>query len=131
MEVGMRLEGGGIELATALGDDGVEFVQRSEVPIDDRLVQQGPEMFGGLEFGRIGRQEDQADPVGDDQAFGAMPARVVEHEDDAALAPCTGPVSRAKVASSSAKKGLERPLQRYQTASPLVGCTKAARWSHW
>ena len=41
------------------------------------------------------------------------------------------PVSRAKAASSSAKKGLERPLQRYQTASPLVGCTKAATWSHW
>src|SRR4051812_20810816 len=34
------------------------------------------------------------------------------------------PVSRAKVASSSAKKGLERPLQRYQSASPLVGCNE-------
>jgi hypothetical protein len=33
----------------------------------------------------------------------------------------SAPVSRAKVASSSAKKGFERPLQRYQTASPLVG----------
>jgi hypothetical protein len=26
---------------------------------------------------------------------------------------------------------LERPLQRYQTASPLVGCTKATTCSHW
>jgi hypothetical protein len=31
------------------------------------------------------------------------------------------PVSRAKVASRAAKKGLERPEQRYQIASPLVG----------
>ena len=86
MEVGVRLEGGGIELATALGDGGAEFVERGEVPIDDRLVHQGPEVLGGLEFGRIGRQEDQADPVRNCEAFGSMPASVVEREDDAALA---------------------------------------------
>src|SRR4051794_8554796 len=34
----------------------------------------------------IGWQEDQADPIGDGQAFGSMPAGVVEHEDDAAVA---------------------------------------------
>jgi hypothetical protein len=89
MEVGVRLEGGGIELTTAFGDDGAEFVERGEVPIDDWLVHQGPEVLGGLEFGRIGRQEDEADPIRDDQAFGSMPASVVEHEDDAARAPCT------------------------------------------
>ena len=33
MEVGVRLEGSGIELATALGDGGAEFVERSDVPI--------------------------------------------------------------------------------------------------
>nr|WP_240757133.1 hypothetical protein [Roseicella aquatilis] len=58
--------------------------------IDDGLIQQGPEMLGWLEFGRVGWQEDQADPIGDGQGFGAMAARVVEHEDDAALAPCPG-----------------------------------------
>ena len=131
MEVGVRLEGGGVELATALGDDGGEFVERGDVPIDDGLIHQGPEMLGRLEFGRIGWQEDEADPVGDGQVFGPVPTGVVEHEDDAALAPRPAPVSRAKVASSSAKKGLERPRQRYQSVSPLVGCTKAATCSHW
>src|SRR3954467_7238737 len=86
MEVGVRLEGRGIELATARGDDGVEFVERGDMPVDDRLVHQGPEMLGGLEFGRIGGQEEQADPVGDSQALGSMPAGVVEYEDDTALA---------------------------------------------
>ena len=90
MEVGVRLEGSGIELATALGDDGAEFVERGEVPIDDWLIHQGPEVLGRLEFGGIGRQEDQADPIGDGLAFESMPAGVVEHEDDAALAACPG-----------------------------------------
>ena len=130
----MWLEGGGIELLTAHGDDGAEFVERGEMPIDDGLVDQGPEMFRGLKLGRIGWQEDEADPVGDGQVLGPMPARIVEHEDDAALASgagLAGEVSRAKVASSAARKGLERPLQRHQIASPLVGCTKAATCSHW
>ena len=118
MKLGVRLEGSRIELATARGEDGAEFVQRGDMPVDDRLIDQGPEVLGGLEFGRIGRQEDEADPVGDGQTFGSMPAGVVE-------------VSRAKAASSAAKKGLERPLQRYQSVSPLVGCTKAATCSHW
>jgi hypothetical protein len=90
MEVGVRSEDGGIELATARGDGGAEVVERGEMPIDDRLIQQRPEMLGGLEFGRVGRQEDQADPVRNREAFGAMPASVVEHEDDAALAARTG-----------------------------------------
>ncbi len=51
MKVGVRVEGGSIELVAARGDDGAEFVERGDMPIDDRLVHQGPEMFRGLEFG--------------------------------------------------------------------------------
>src|SRR4051812_2018397 len=47
-------------------------------------------MLRGLEFGRVGRQEDEADSVGNDQALGSMPAGIVEHEDDAALASRAG-----------------------------------------
>src|SRR5829696_5048481 len=92
MEVGVRLESGGIEPAAALGDDGGELVQRGDMPIGDRLIHQRPETFGGLELRPVGRQEDEADPVRDGQVFGAMPARVVEHEDDAA------PTARAGLA---------------------------------
>jgi len=90
MEVGVRLEDGSIEPAAALGDEGAQFVQRGDMPIDDRLVHQRPEPLGGLEFRTAGRQENEADPVGNGQAFGAMPARVVEHEDNAALAARAG-----------------------------------------
>ena len=90
MEVGVRLEGSGIELVTALGDGGAEFVQRGEMPIGDRLIHQRPEMLGGLEFGRVRRQEDQSDPLGDNQTLGSMPAGIVEHENDAALAAGAG-----------------------------------------
>ena len=45
MEVGVRLESGGIEPAAALGDDGGELVQRGDMPIDDRLIHQRPETF--------------------------------------------------------------------------------------
>jgi hypothetical protein len=51
MKVGVRLEGRGIELAAARGDDGAEFVERGEGPIDNRLIHQWPERLGGLEFG--------------------------------------------------------------------------------
>ena len=40
------------------------------------------------------------------------------------------PTSRAKAASSAAKNGFERPVERYQTASPVVGWTKAVTCSH-
>src|SRR5215207_5618168 len=99
MKVGVRLEGRGIALAAAFGDDGTEFVQRGDMPVDDRLVHQWPEMLGGLEFGRVGRQKDQADPVGDGQALGAMPAGVVEHKDDAARAVSASWLSRAELSS--------------------------------
>ncbi len=48
MEVGVWLEGVGIELLTARGDDGAEFVERGDMPIDDRLIHQRPEMLDRL-----------------------------------------------------------------------------------
>jgi hypothetical protein len=41
----VRLDGGGLEPAAALGDDGLEVGERGEVPVDDGLVDQGPEML--------------------------------------------------------------------------------------
>jgi len=90
MEVGVRLESGGIELTAAFGDEGAEFVEGCDMPVDDRLIDERPEPLGRLEFGRVGRQKDEANPIGDDQVFGTMPARIVEHEDDAALATRAG-----------------------------------------
>src|SRR5215207_8272680 len=90
VEVGVRLDGLRMEAAAALGDDGLEVGKGGEVPVGDRLVDQGPEMLGRLRFRAVGRQEDEADPLGDGQALGPVPAGVVEHEDDVALAPGAG-----------------------------------------
>jgi hypothetical protein len=46
VEVGVWLEGGGLEPAAALGDDGLEVGEGCEVPVDDGLVDQRPETFG-------------------------------------------------------------------------------------
>ena len=51
MEVGVRREDGGIGPAAALGDEGAQFVQRGDMPIDDRLVHQGPEVLGRCSAG--------------------------------------------------------------------------------
>src|ERR687893_549655 len=82
VEVGVRPDGLRIEPSAALGDDGLEVGERGEVPIDGGLVDQGPEV--------LGRQEYQADPVGYGEAIGAMPAGIVEHQDDVALPARTG-----------------------------------------
>src|SRR3712207_7883681 len=60
-----RSDGGGVEAAAALGDDGVEVVERGEVLVGDRLIHRRPQPLGGLEFGAVRRQERKRDPVRD------------------------------------------------------------------
>jgi hypothetical protein len=108
------------------------------VPVGDRLVDQGPQPLGRLQLRAIRRQERQCDPVRDGQVLGAVPAGVVQHEHDVALAAGAGLLGEA------GKQGLEQglgqaggPAQilrislRNHTASPLVGWTNAVTCSHW
>ena len=101
MEVGVRLDQGGVEPTTALGDHGVEG---GEVPVGDRLVDQGPQALGGLQLRAVRGQEHQGDPVGHGQALRPVPAGVVEHEDDVARAP------GADLAREAGEQRLEEPL---------------------
>jgi hypothetical protein len=87
----------------AVGDDGIEFAEGFEVPVDDGLVDVGPEGLGGLQLGRIGRQEDEADALGDGERLG-VPAGAVEHEDDDPVA------SGAGLAGEEREDGLEELL---------------------
>ena len=75
------------------------------MPIHQDGIGERPQMFGGLEFGRIRRQEEQVDVVGHTQALGAVPARPIQHEHDL-LAWCWLPTWRAKAASSASKSGM-------------------------
>lgn len=76
--------------AAALGEDGVELVERLEMPVGYRLVEEGPEVFGRLQFRRVGRQVDEPDAVGDGEARLGVPAGVVEHQNDDAVASGAG-----------------------------------------
>ena len=90
MEIGVWPGGGGVEPAAARGDGGLKRLQCGEMRVDHRLVDQRPEMFSRLQLRTVGRQEHQADPVGDGEILRPVPAGIVEHQDDVALAPGAG-----------------------------------------
>lgn len=75
-----------IEGAASFGEGFIEVSKRFEMPIDDRLVEEGPEALGGLQLRGVWRQEDKAHAIGDLKPRLAVPAGVVEDENDAAPA---------------------------------------------
>src|SRR5690349_12282732 len=75
-----------VENATALGDGLLEIGEGLEVTVDQRLIQDGPEVLGGLKLGRVPGQVDEPDPIRGGQVRRGVPAGVVENEHDDALA---------------------------------------------
>ena len=60
------------QVDASLRDD---LLQRRDVFVHDRLVDQGPERFGLLQFECVGRQVDEADALGHDETrFACRPA---------------------------------------------------------
>ena len=70
------------EDTATLGKNLIELLQGLEVFIDDRLVGQRPQAFGGLDLWRVRGQEHQFNALRNLQILGDMPARAVEHHDD-------------------------------------------------
>src|SRR4051795_7975465 len=70
------------EDAASLGKNLIEFLQRLEVFMDDWLIRQRPQAFGGLDLWRVWRQEHQFNSVRNHQIPGDVPACAVEHQDD-------------------------------------------------
>ena len=58
------------------------FSRAGKLGVDDGLVGQRPQPFGGLELGGVGRQEEEDDTLGRFDLLGDVPAGVVEHQDD-------------------------------------------------
>ena len=79
----------GGEADALTGDGGIELGEAIEVPVGDRLVEVDPQRLSGLELGGIGRQVNEVDALGDGKAGWAVPAGVVEHEEDDAIPPGT------------------------------------------
>jgi hypothetical protein len=70
------------EDTAALGKNFIEFIEGLEVLIDDGLVRQRPQAFGGLDLWRVWGQEHQFNAFWNLQIPGDMPARAVQHQDD-------------------------------------------------
>ncbi len=79
----------GVEGHTLAGDGFVELGEGVEVPVDDWLVEVDPQRLGWLEFWGVGRQVDETDALGHGQTGWAVPAGVVEDEQDDAVPPGT------------------------------------------
>jgi hypothetical protein len=65
-----------------------ELLDGLKMAVDERHVGQRPQMLGGLEFGRIRRQEEQMNMVRDTQALSGVPAGAVQDEYDLFVWPC-------------------------------------------
>src|SRR5829696_2191093 len=75
-----------VEFDAALGDDGLEIGKCRKVGVHDRLVEHGPETLRGLKLGCVARQMEQPDPVWNAKVRFGVPAGLVQHEHEAALA---------------------------------------------
>src|SRR4051794_14861184 len=127
MEVCAGFELIAIENATALGHDVLEIGQGLEVPVGEWLIQDRPEVLGGLKLGRVWGQVDGPDPIRHDQVRFGVPAL---SSSSTMIRSRPAPASRANSASSAAKNGFEMPFEMYQKVSPEVGCTKAVTYNH-
>jgi hypothetical protein len=70
------------EDTATLGKNLIEFLQGLEVFIDDGLIRQRPQAFGGLDLWRVRWQEHQFNAFRNLQIPGDMPACAVEYQDD-------------------------------------------------
>src|SRR3954467_5193989 len=70
------------EDTATLGENFIEFLEGLEVFIDDGLVGQRPQAFGGLNLWRVRGQEHQFNALRNHQIPGDMPARTIKHQDD-------------------------------------------------
>ena len=112
MEVCPGFELIAIQDATALGDDVLKIGKGREMPVGKRLIQNRPEVLGGLKLGGVWGQVDGPDPVRHGQVGRGVPAGVVElkHEDAIPSRP-----------SLAGKQGQQRGKERLGDAvSPAV-----------
>ena len=63
-----------LECDAVLGLRLLQILDAGEMTVDQRSIGQRPEMFGGLQFGGVGREEVQIDVVGHTQAQTGVPS---------------------------------------------------------
>ena len=66
-------------------DRAFQIGQGRKVAVRERLIQNGPEVLGGLKLGRVRGQVDGPDPIRHSQVGRGVPAGAVEPEHDDAI----------------------------------------------
>jgi uncharacterized radical SAM superfamily protein len=70
-----------LEPITMVGDRVFKRVDRREVLVEEWLVGVVPQVLGGLELGRVRRQEDQMEAIGHLEQGAGVVAGLIEHHD--------------------------------------------------
>ena len=91
------------------GDFLVEVFDGCDVLVNDRLVNERPKSFGGLQLGTIGRQINEANTIGDFEIGRPMPPALSSTSKMMRLKPASA--SRAKVSSKASKNSFDTPLE--------------------
>ena len=89
--------------------------------IGERLVDERPEVLGGLQLGTVRRLEDEPDAIRYLEVLRPMPAGVVELQDDA-LGPA--PTDLAKSARMASNISLLMLFETFHTVWPVADWTK-------
>src|SRR3954462_9522422 len=66
-------------------DRAFQISEGRKVAVRERLIQNGPEVLGGLKLGRVWGQVDQPDPLRNSQVRLSVPTGAFEPEDDDAI----------------------------------------------
>ena len=109
MEVCPGFELIAIQDATALGDDVLKIGKGREMPVGKRLIQNRPEVLGGLKLGGVWGQVDGPDPVRHGQVGRGVPAGVVELKHDDAIP--SRPSLAGKQGQQRGKERLGHPVR--------------------
>jgi hypothetical protein len=98
---------------TPLDLGGLQLVERVERLIGQTFIRQWPQALTRLQFGRIGRQEEQMDALGHYQLVASMPACLIEdqqHPLGRACADNVGEVRQGKREHIRSHRRQEQPL---------------------
>ena len=66
-----------------------QVIEGAKGAIGDAFIGQWPQAFTGLQFRRIGRQEEQMDPFGHHEFLAGMPPSSIEHQQDPLRGTCS------------------------------------------
>ena len=90
---------------------GLELIERAERLIGDPLVGEWPQALTGLQFGRIGRQEEQMDAFGHHEFFAGMPAGLIEDQQDPLRRACADSLGELRQRNREHIRPHRRPEQ--------------------